>query len=133
MTIELRNAPQLSAPQGFSHASIAPAGSIIHFAGQIGSDASGALADGLVAQIDQAMANLVEAMTASGAGPEHLAKLTVYVVGWNESMQADLGAGLVAAGKRTRLPLVPITLVGVQALFLDAALVEIEGVAVVPS
>lgn len=133
MAIELRNDPSLSLPRGFSHASIAPPGSIIHLAGQLGQDAEGNLADGLPAQIDQAMANVVSALAAAGAGPEHLAKLNIFVVGWSEDRQGELAEGLIAAGTRTPLPQVPITLLGVEALFVGAALVEIEAVAVVPS
>jgi len=128
MTIELRNAASLPAPAGFSHISIGPAGRVVHLSGQIGSENSGALAEGLAAQTSQAMNNLIEALIAADAGPEDLAKITIYIVGWTEAMQPELFAGL--GGASTRLPLVPITLIGVQSLFLDAALVEIEGVAV---
>lgn len=133
MATELRNDPNLATPRGFSHASIAPPGSIIHLAGQLGQDADGTLADGLPAQIDQAMANVVSALAAAGAGPEHLAKLNIFVVGWDESRQGELAEGLITAGTRTPLPQVPITLLGVEALFTAAALVEIEAVAVVPT
>jgi enamine deaminase RidA (YjgF/YER057c/UK114 family) len=128
MTIELRNATTLPEPAGFSHLSIAPAGRVVHLAGQIGSDENGELADGLSAQTTRALDNMVEALGASGGGPADLAKITIYIVDWTEARQPELFAGL--AGASTRLPLVPITLIGVQSLFLDAALVEIEGVAV---
>lgn len=130
MTIELRNSDVLPAPQGFSHASIAPAGRIVHLAGQIGTDRDGVVADGLTAQTTHALANMVDALRAADAGPDNLAKVTMYVVGWTEAMQGELFAGIVAAGEQTRLPLVPITLVGVQSLFLDDAVIEIEAVAV---
>ncbi len=133
MTIELRNAAELSPPQGFSHASIAPAGRLVHLAGQIGTDADGVLAEGLAAQTAQALANLVKALAAADASPDDLAKTTIYVVGWNESMQAELFEGIVSAAGETPLPQVPITLVGVHSLFLDDALVEIEAVAVLPT
>lgn len=128
MTIELRNAPSLPEPAGFSHLSIGPAGRIVHLSGQIGSDNTGALVDGLAAQTTQALDNLIVALGAADAGPEDLAKITIYIVDWTEARQPELFAGL--GGSSTRLPLVPITLIGVQSLFLDAALVEIEGVAV---
>ena len=64
------------------------------------------------------------------ATPENLVKTTMYVVGYRESMQDELFAGIINAAAKNSLPLVPITLVGVQSLFLDAALIEIEGVAV---
>ncbi len=130
MEIELRNSDRLPPPQGFSHASIAPPGRLVHLAGQIGTDASGDLADGLTAQTEQALANLVDALAAADAEPANLVKTTIYVVQWQESMQADLFAGIVSAAKKTPLPQVPITLIGVHSLFLDAALVEIEGIAV---
>ncbi len=128
MTIELRNAPDLPAPAGFSHISIGPAGRVVHLSGQIGTDNSGTLAEGLAAQTTQALDNLIVALLAADATPADLAKITIYIVGWTEAKQPELFTGL--AGASTRLPLVPITLIGVQSLFLDAALVEIEGVAV---
>lgn len=129
MTIELRNADALPEPAGFSHLSIGPSGGrVVHLAGQIGSDEAGALADGLAAQTSQALDNLVAALSGADAGPEDLAKITIYIVGWTEARQPELFAGI--GGASTRLPLIPITLIGVQSLFLDAALVEIEGVAV---
>ena len=51
MPIELRNSDRLSPPQGFAHASIAPAGRIVHLAGQLGTDADGNFADGLAAVV----------------------------------------------------------------------------------
>ncbi len=133
MAIELRNSELLPAPQGYTHASIADPGKIVHFAGQIGSFADGTLPDGLAGQVTQALANVVDALPAGDAGPEHLAKLVIYIVGWKESMQREFVSGLMAAGAKNPLPQVPITLIGVQSLYLDAALVEIEATAVVPA
>jgi enamine deaminase RidA (YjgF/YER057c/UK114 family) len=130
MAIELRNSDRLPEPQGYSHASIALQGRLVHLAGQIGTDADGTLLDGLTAQTERALSNLVAALAGAGAGVDDLAKITLYVVGWRESMQADLFAGIGAAAAVNPMPLVPITLVGVQSLFLDAALIEIEAVAV---
>ncbi len=133
MAIELRNNPDVVAPRGFSHASIAPAGRIVHLAGQIGSDAEGNLvAGGLSEQTKVALNNVVAALAAADAGPDDLAKLVVYVVGWTESMQGELFAGIIASAQQNPLPQVPITLIGVQSLFLDAALIEIEATAVIP-
>ncbi|MGI9646063.1 MAG: RidA family protein [Ilumatobacteraceae bacterium] len=130
MAIELRNSDRLQKPRGFSHASIAPPGRIVHLSGQIGTDAAGTLAEGLAAQTELALRNLITALEDAGGTTADLAKTTIYVVGWTEAMQGKLFEGIVAATGDAPLPLVPITLVGVQSLFLDAALVEIEGVAV---
>ena len=114
------------------HASIAPPGPIVHLAGQIGTDADGNLPDGLAAQTEQALHNVVDALAAAGATPDDLVKLTLLVRGWTESMQSELFAGMVAAASQHPMPSVPVTLIGVQSLFLDAAVIEIEGVAVLP-
>jgi len=132
MTIELRNSDKLPPPAGYSHASIAPAGRVVHLAGQIGINADGTHPDGLAAQTEQAFINLVDALTgASDATVADLVKITAYVVGWRESMGAELFEGIGRAAATNPLPLVPITLVGVQSLFLDESLIEVEAVAVI--
>jgi enamine deaminase RidA (YjgF/YER057c/UK114 family) len=132
MAIELRNSDRLPAPAGFSHASVASPGRVVHLAGQIGTQADGTHPDGLAAQTDQALRNVVDALVGIGGSIGDLAKLTMYVVGWRQSMQGELFAGIGAAAQVNPLPLVPITLVGVQSLFLDESLIEIEAVAVLP-
>ncbi|MGA9276715.1 RidA family protein [Ilumatobacter sp.] len=131
MTIELRNSDRLPAPAGYSHAAVASPGRVVHFAGQIGTDADGAHPAGLAAQTEQALTNVIDAVEGVGASVDDIAKLTMYVVGWRESMGAELFTGIGASGRRTPMPLVPITLVGVQSLFLDESLIEIEAVAVI--
>lgn len=130
MSIEIRNSDRLPAPQGFSHASIASPGRVVHLSGQIGTDANGNHPDGLAAQTDQAMRNIIDALIGVGGSTEDLAKLTIYVVGWTAAMQGELFTGLGAAAQVNPIAQVPITLVGVQSLFLDESLIEIEAVAV---
>ncbi|WP_394938556.1 RidA family protein [uncultured Ilumatobacter sp.] len=130
MSIEIRNSDRLPAPQGFSHASIASPGRVVHLSGQIGTDADGNHPDGLAAQTDQAMRNIIDALVGVGGSTEDLAKLTIYVVGWTAAMQGELFTGLGAAAQVNPIAQVPITLVGVQSLFLDESLIEIEAVAV---
>ncbi len=93
--------------------------------------ADGTHPEGLAAQTDQALANLVDTIEGCGVSVDDVAKLTMYIVGWRESMQAELFGGIGAAAQRTALPLVPITLIGVESLFLDASLIEIEATAVI--
>jgi enamine deaminase RidA (YjgF/YER057c/UK114 family) len=132
MSIELRNSDRLPAPQGFSHASVASPGRVMHLSGQIGTDADGNHPDGLAAQTDQAMRNIIDALVGVGGSVDDLAKLTIYVVGWTAAMQGDLFTGLGAAAQVNPIAQVPITLVGVQSLFLDESHIEIEAVAVHP-
>lgn len=134
MSIELRNSDRLPPPVGYSHAAIGPAaGRVVHLAGQIGVTADGAHPDGLAAQVTQALRNFVDALLGVGGSLDDLAKMTVYVVGWDESKQSALLEGLAAVQEEHPIPTVPITLVGVSALYFDASLVEIEGVAVLPA
>ena len=72
MSIELRNSDRLPAPQGFSHASIASPGRVVHLSGQIGTDANGNHPDGLAAQTDQAMRNIIDALIGVGGSTEDL-------------------------------------------------------------
>ena len=104
MPIELRNSDRLPAPQGFSHAAIAsPGGRIVHLSGQIGTDADGNHPDGLAAQTDQAMRNIIDALLGIGGSCDDLAKLTIYVVGWTAAMQGALFTGLAKAIQSKRV------------------------------
>lgn len=132
MSIELRNSDLLPAPFGFSHASIASPGRVVHLSGQIGTDADGNHPEGLQAQTTQAMRNIIDALVGIGGSPADLAKLTMYVVGWTAAMQGEFMTGLAKAAEINPIAQVPITLVGCQSLFLDESLIEIEGVAVLP-
>ena len=131
MSIELRNVPGMSEPVGFSHISISRPGRIVHLAGQPGVNPDGTYPAGLAAQTERAALNFAAALEAAGAAPDDLVKITILVVDWNESMTAELFEGIIAAAAVRPLPAVPTTMHGVQALFEDAMLVEIEGVAVI--
>ena len=134
MAVELRNVPGEPAPQGFSHVSIAGGGRLIHMAGRVGTDEQGQVVEGgLAAQTERALLNVGRSLEAAGASEQDLVKLTVYVVGWDPSMFEALGTGLLAARAARPSPEVPVTVIGVQALFAPDMLVEIEGVAVAGS
>ena len=130
MTIERINPDTLARPSGFSHA--VAAGEMVFLAGQTGMDASGAIVTGgLVAQFEQALANVLEALAAAGGTPEHLTKVTIYIVDVPAYRQAAREIGAVwrrLAGREYPA----MAGIGVARLWDDAALVEIEGIAVVP-
>lgn len=131
MTIEYLNTPGVPEPQGFTHISIARGERVIHVAGQVGQDENGDIVPGgLAAQAERALLNLGRALEAAGASESDLAKVTIYVVGWEPSMFEQLAAGLGAAQAARPGPQVPVTLIGVHSLFQPDMLVEIEGVAV---
>lgn len=118
-------------PNGYTHVAIVPPGAtIIYVAGQGGEDANGNLVDDFAVQLRQGFANLRVALTAAGAHPEHVVKLTTLVVDHNESKLQQLGAELQAMwGERTPTQ----TLIPVPRLALDGMLFEVDAVAVIPN
>src|SRR5690606_34884101 len=82
-TLTIVNPPMLGdpTPNGYSTAVIVPAGGrVAYISGQGGFDATGGLSPDFATQVTQAYANLGTAITALGATPDKVAKLTVYVV-----------------------------------------------------
>jgi enamine deaminase RidA (YjgF/YER057c/UK114 family) len=119
--------------RGYSNGILAPSGARLLFvAGQIGWDRERRLADGGFApQFERALANVVEVVRAAGGAPEHLARLTIYVVDRSEYLAALPAVG--AAWRRvvgTHFP--AMALVEVRGLLEPGARVEIEATAALP-
>ena len=133
MSIERVNPPSLPAPSGFSHAVVATGGRLVFLAGQTALDQSGAIAGETVAeQFELALANLLTALTAAGGQPEHLASLTVYAVDLAD-YRAN-GRQIGAAWRKLAGREYPaMAAIGVSRLWDAAALVEVQGFAVIPA
>jgi enamine deaminase RidA (YjgF/YER057c/UK114 family) len=133
MGIERVNPPSLAAPSGFSHAVVATGGRLVFLAGQTALDATGAIVGSTVAeQFDRALANLLAALAAVGGGPEHLASLTVYAVDLADYRAH--GGEIGAAWRRLAGREYPaMAAIGVSRLWDEAALVEVQGYAVIPA
>ena len=102
MELERVNPPSLPRPSGFSHAVVTTGGRLVFLAGQIAHGADGAIVgDTVVAQFEQALANVLEALRAAGGAPEHLASLTIYAVDLDDYRAHGPRArpGLAAAGR----------------------------------
>jgi enamine deaminase RidA (YjgF/YER057c/UK114 family) len=129
---ELINPPSLPAPRGFSHAVAAAAGKTVYLAGQGGHLPDGTLAGpGLLEQLERALANVVTAVQAAGAQPEHLVSIHVFVTDVHEyrSRLSEVGE----AWRRHLGPHYPaVALFEVAGLFDPDAVVELVSVAVVP-
>ena len=98
--------------------------------GQIGWDEQGRFPQGFVAQAAQALRNVLAVLREAGGGPEHIARLTWYVVDIEEYRQALPALG--AAYRDTLGRWYPaMTLVQVAALVEREARVEIEATAIV--
>jgi enamine deaminase RidA (YjgF/YER057c/UK114 family) len=131
MTVERINPEELGRPSGFSHAVSAPAGRMVFLAGQIGAKPDGkVVSGGVVAQFEQALANLLTALAAAGGQPEDLVSVTLYITDL-EDYQAHAreigGVWRKLAG--TQYP--AMAGVGVTRLWDPEAQVEIQGIAVV--
>jgi enamine deaminase RidA (YjgF/YER057c/UK114 family) len=122
--------PDWPRPKGYANG-IVGSGRVVFVAGQIGWDATGSFAEGLVPQIGQALRNVLAVLAQAGGGPEHIARLTWYIT--------DIAAYRAAGKDLAKLwrdlmgrhfPVMAV--VGVTALVEPAALVEIEATAVLP-
>ncbi|HKE50733.1 MAG TPA: RidA family protein [Actinomycetes bacterium] len=133
MTLDRVNPPELFRPSGFSHAIVATGGRLVFLAGQTALDANGQMVGrgDVVAQFEQAMSNLLVALDGAGGSPEHLAKLTIYAINPDEYRKRTEQIGMVwrwLVGSNYPA----MALIGVVRLWDPDALVELEGIAVLP-
>ncbi len=123
--------PGWAAPRGYANG-VAAGGRIVSVAGQIGwNERCEIVGDDLVAQVRQALANVRAVLAEAGAGPEHLVRMTWYLV----DKKAYLArAREIGAAYRELIGDYGVAMSAVQvaALIEDRALVEIEATAVVP-
>lgn len=114
----------------FTQVVTATPGRLVFVSGQVGWDVTGkVVSNEFEPQLAQAFANLSAALDAAGAGPEHVTKITSFIVDHDESKLESFRAQV------TQLfgdPLPASTLLGVERLALDDLLFEIEAIAVVP-
>lgn len=117
--------------KGFSNG-VAAEGRQILVAGQIGWNANQEIVDDdFVAQVEQALRNIVDILAEADARPEHLVRLTWYITDKREYVARSREVG--QAYRRVIGRHFPaMTLVQVAALLDDRARVEIEATAVVP-
>ena len=131
MALQRVNPPELGRPSGFSHAVVGE-GRTVFLAGQTALDASGkVVGEGVVAQFEQALTNLLAALRAAGGEPEHLASLTVYIVDMDDYRTHATEIGQV--WKRLVGREYPAMAgIGISRLWDAEALVEVQGFAVLP-
>jgi enamine deaminase RidA (YjgF/YER057c/UK114 family) len=87
---------------------------------------------GVVEQFEQALSNLLTALTAAGGRPEHLAALTVYVVDMDDYRAHAREIGRVWR-RLVGTDYPAMAGIGVARLWDAAALVEVQGTAVLPA
>lgn len=117
-------------PKGYSNGIMAE-GRLVVTGGVVGWDVAGRFADGFVAQVRLALENIVAILAEGGARPEHLVRLTWYVVDMDEYESSLKALGKVYRDViGTHYP--SMALVQVVRLVETSARVEIEATAVVP-
>jgi enamine deaminase RidA (YjgF/YER057c/UK114 family) len=117
-------------PKGYANG-MAADGRLVVTGGVIGWDQQGHLPEGFVAQVRQTLSNISAILAEGGARPEHLVRLTWYVVDMEEYLANLKTLGRVYRDTfGTHYP--AMALVQVVRLVEKAARVEIEATAVVP-
>lgn len=116
-------------PKGYSNGILAE-GRTVFVAGQIGWTPEGVFPDGFAAQFRQTIDNTLAVLAEAGAGPEHIVRMTWFVVDKREYL-----AGLREIGAVWRERIGPhypaMAVVEVKGLIEDAARLEIETTAVI--
>jgi enamine deaminase RidA (YjgF/YER057c/UK114 family) len=127
--LERVDPPELGAPRGFSHAVVTDRRRAVHLAGQTALDADGRIVgDGVVAQFEQALSNLLTALRAAGGAGADLVSVTIYIVDMDDYLAHAREIG--AVWRRlvgTDYP--AMAGIGVSRLWDREALVELQGVA----
>lgn len=120
------------APRGYANGVVAE-GRQVFIAGQIGWTAEAKfVSDDFVAQVEQALSNIVAVLAEAGGKPHHITRLTWYLTDKKEYMarQKEIGEAYRRAIGR-HFP--AMTAVIVAGLIEDGAKVEIEATAVIPA
>ena len=129
--MEILLPPGWPRPRGYANG-VSVRGRMVFVAGQIGWDASEKFAPGgLVPQIRQALQNIVDILKVGDARPEHIVRMTWYVVDKKAYVAAYPEIGKIYRELIGCFNAV-MTAVEVSSLVEDEALVEIEVTAVIP-
>lgn len=123
--------PGWARPKGFSNGIVA-SGRLVFIAGQVGWTGEGKWqARDFAGQFRQALQNILEVLAQAGGKPEHIVRLTWYVLDKREYLNAIKGVG--AAYRELMGRHYPtMAVVQVSGLVEDEARLEIEATAVLP-
>lgn len=128
----LVNPEGMARASGFSHAVVPAAGRTVYVAGQVAMDAEGTVVgETLAEQLGVALDNVVAALAACDALPEHVVTMTMFTTDMDAYRHGrkEIGAEYVARFGR-HFP--AMALLGVSELVEPKALIEIVATAVVP-
>lgn len=124
--------PMFPKPRGYANGIIAPAGRLLFISGQVAWDKDPRIVSpDFATQFLQALDNVIAVVREAGGGTEHLTKLLVFVTDLDAYRAATRAIG---EGWRARMGkhYPAMSLVKVAGLLEPGAMVEIEGMAVLP-
>ncbi|MEZ4219502.1 MAG: RidA family protein [Polyangiaceae bacterium] len=133
MSLSIINPAALGKPRGYSNGMLAAPGSrMLCIAGQVAwNEAQQVVSDDFAVQFGQALSNVIAVVREAGGGPEHLARLTIFVQPIQEYIQEHKRVG--EEYRRLMGKHFPaMALVEVKALLEPGAKVEIEATAMLP-
>jgi enamine deaminase RidA (YjgF/YER057c/UK114 family) len=130
--MQILQPPGWAKPRGFSNGIAVKGGTTVYVAGQVGWTGNGAWeAKNFTDQFRQALRNIIDVVAQAGGRPEHIVRLTWYVVDRDEYL-----ASLLAVGRAYRELMgrhyPAMAVVQVSGLVERLAHLEIEATAVIP-
>lgn len=132
MTMTVLQPPSWARPKGFANGIAVKGGTTVYIAGQVGFTGQGEWREkSFAGQFRQALANILEVLAQAGGRPEHIVRLTWYVLDRQEYLGAlkEVGAAYRELMGR-HYPVMAV--LQVSGLVEDAARLEIEATAVIP-
>jgi len=131
MSKQVLQPPTWPRPKGYANG-VAARGKMIFVAGQVGWDERcEVVSDDFVAQVRQALSNIVAILAEAGAKPQHIMRMTWYVTDKDEYMAANRDIGKVYKELIGEYG-IAMTAVQVAGLVEVGAKVEIEVTAMLP-
>jgi enamine deaminase RidA (YjgF/YER057c/UK114 family) len=130
--MQILQPPGWAKPKGFANGIAVKGGTTVYIAGQVGYTGQGEWRQtSFAGQFRQALANILEVLAQAGGRPEHLVRLTWYVLDKQEYLASlkEVGAAYRELMGR-HYPVMAV--VQVSALVEDKARLEIEATAVIP-
>lgn len=124
--------PSWARPRGFSNGIAVTGGTTVYIAGQVGWTGAGVWeAKDFAGQFRQTLRNILDVLAEAGGRPEHLVRLTWYVLDKQEYLGAIKEVG-TAYRELIGRHYPTMAVVQVSGLVEDAARLEIEATAVIP-
>jgi enamine deaminase RidA (YjgF/YER057c/UK114 family) len=125
--------PHFPKPRGYVNGIVVEGGRTLHISGQIAWDKDARIVSpDFATQFLQALDNVIAVVREAGGGAEHVAKLLVFVTDLDAYRAATRAIGEGWRGRMGKY-YPAMSLVKVAGLLEPGAMVEIEGVAVLPS